>query len=211
MHFLKRYKALWYGISALFSLVIVRIGYTHTFRFAFLFWNFFLALLPLYFSFRFRNCGGTKSKWLFAGLWLMFFPNSAYLLTDIVHLSHGGHVLYWLDVMILFSAGMYGLVISMQSLKEMENWYGQFVSRRMKHCITAILLLTCGYGIYLGRIERWNSWDVVAQPYDLLQAIFHHARHPFQRREVWYMTLVFAVGLQIIYSLFGRRNSILKG
>jgi len=206
MHFLSQYKRLWYGIAALFLLIFIRMGYTHTYRFAFLFWNFFLALLPLYFSFKFRHTFTVGMKCCYACLWLMFFPNSAYLFTDIVHLTQSRHLLYWLDVMILFSAGIYGLVISMHSLKEMENWYGRFVSSRLKFCITSMLLLCCGYGIYLGRVERWNSWDVITQPYDLLQAVFHHARHPFQSRDAWYMTAVFATGLQIIYTLFSRRG-----
>ena len=207
MGFLKQYKQLWPGIAALFLLVICRMAYTHTFRFAFLFWNFFLALLPLYFSHRVTGTSKPAANWTFALLWLLFFPNAAYLFTDIVHLRSGTHLLYWVDVVILFSSGIYGLVISMQSLREMEDWYGQFMSVKLKTGITCCLLLLCGYGIYLGRVERWNSWNVLTQPGDLFQAIRFHARHPFRSREVWYMTGVFAIGLQIIYSLFRRMGA----
>ena len=207
MSFLKQYKSLWPGIAALILLVVCRMGYTHSYRFAFLYWNFFLALLPLYFSHKVKHSLKPVATCAFAALWLLFFPNAAYLFTDIVHLKAGTRLMYWLDVIILFSSGIYGLVIAMYSLREMEAWYGQFVSARLKKGITCCLLLLCGYGIYLGRVERWNSWDILAQPGDLFQAMHFHARHPFRSRVAWYMTSVFAAGLQIIYSLFSRANT----
>ena len=115
-------------------------------------------------------------------------------------------MLYWLDVVILFLAGIYGIVIGLLSLKQMEGWYGKYVSNNVRHIITFVLLISCGYGIYLGRVERWNSWDIVAQPTDLLMSIFDHSRHPFRNREVWMMSVLFGAGLWVLYQLPGKHK-----
>jgi uncharacterized membrane protein len=36
-----------------------------------------------------------------------------------------------------------------------------------------------GTGIYLGRFLRWNSWDVVHRPTELLATVADVVRHPF--------------------------------
>ncbi len=204
MTFFRKNKKLLYCIAVLLLLIAARIAYTHTLRFSFLFWNIFLALLPLYFSHQVSTASKPYLACISALLWLLFFPNAAYLFTDIVHLQQSTHLIFWVDMVILYLAGIYGIYIGMLSLKKMESWYGKFLSLRGKTMVTLLLLLLCGYGIYLGRVERWNSWDVVAQPEDLLRAMFHHSRHPVHNREVWEMTFLFGGVLALLYQLFGR-------
>lgn len=202
MSFFQKHKNIWYSITLLITLIAGRMVFTHSLHFAFLFWNLLLAVVPLYLSHRTLKSSKPLVAWLSAMAWLLFFPNAAYLLTDIVHLKASAHLIYWLDMVILYLAGIYGLFISMYSLKEMESWYGGFVSAKAKHIITFAVLLLSGYGIYLGRVERWNSWDVITQPMNLLTTMFHHSRHPFRNREVWMMSGVFGVGLLLLYYFF---------
>jgi uncharacterized membrane protein len=204
MNFFQKHKSIWYGMLLLGMLMTGRMVFTHSLHFAFLFWNLFLAVIPLYLSHYIMNASKPFSSWLAAVVWLLFFPNAAYLLTDIVHLKKSIHLMYWLDMVILYLAGIYGLFISMYSLREMENWYGRFVSSRAKYLITFAILLLSGYGIYLGRVERWNSWDVIAQPMSLMTTLFDHSRHPFRNREVWLMSGIFGIGLSMLYLLFNR-------
>ena len=203
MYFFQKNQSLFCGIAALLLMVAGGMAYAHTMRFAFLFWNIFLAILPLYFSHKVSVSAKSYQQWLLAITWLLFFPNAAYLFTDIVHLHQSGQLLYWVDLMIIYLAGIYGIYISMRSLREMESWYGRFLSFRAKTIVTTALLLLCGYGIYLGRIERWNSWDVLTQPDNLLHALFCHSRHPFRNRAVWEMSGVFGIGMCLLYRLFG--------
>lgn len=107
--------------------------------------------------------------------------------------------------MVLFTAGAYGVGLGLLSLRRVEDWYGQWLKGPLKAGCTFLLLIACGYGMYLGRVERWNSWDVVAQPGSLLQDIWNDARHPWRSREAWMMTGVFAMGLQLFYLLLGGR------
>jgi uncharacterized membrane protein len=65
--------------------------------------------------------------------------------------------------------------------------------------IMFLLLIPCGYGIYIGRYLRYNSWDVVTEPINILKTSTHHLHHPFQSLNVWLFTFIFASFLGIIY------------
>lgn len=210
MSFFKTYKNIWAGLIVLICLILFRMYKTHTHAYGFLFWNLFLAVLPLLFSYMTVRAQKPFYAGIMAGLWLLFFPNAAYLFTDIVHLNFRDSLLLWLDIVILVLSAVYGIVMGMLSLKQMERWYGQFLPVRARQMVSFLLLLGCGYGIYLGRVERWNSWDVIAQPADLLQAMAYHYRHPFRCREVWMMTGLFGTGLYVLYLLFDRSSGHLN-
>jgi len=70
---------------------------------------------------------------------------------------------------------------------------------KLVNAIMPLIILLCGYGVYIGRYLRYNSWNVVTTPFDILQTSTHHIHHPFQNLNVWLFTFVFASFLGIIY------------
>src|SRR6476661_5843672 len=73
-------------ICALFSmgLLFFRVGYTGQFSFLFLAWNLFLALIPYTISLRIKDISGNRLLFGVAfTTWLLFLPNSFYILTDL--------------------------------------------------------------------------------------------------------------------------------
>ena len=205
MSFYTAYRRVLAGLSALVLLVLVRMVWTGTLHFGFLVWNLFLALLPLVFSHYAARAGNNFRAGLLVALWLLFFPNAAYVLTDLVHLQHRCGALYWLDLALLFAAGAYGVTLGFLSLRVLEMRFGALLPSLLRAGITFSLLLLCGYGMYLGRVERWNSWDIFARPAALLADIGHEMRHPLRCREAWLMSGLFGIFLQILYLLPARR------
>ena len=61
------------------------------------------------------------------------------------------------------------------------------------------LMILCGYGIYLGRYLRWNSWDIITDPISLAQDMLHHVIHPIRNFYIWGLSIVFAVWMLILY------------
>lgn len=95
--------------------------------------------------------------------WLAFFPNAAYLVTDLVHLAPRG-VPLWYDVLLLATFAVSGLFIAMCSLRTMQSiWDAQF-GRFGGWLLTLGAIALNAVGIYLGRFERWNSWDLATRP-----------------------------------------------
>jgi uncharacterized membrane protein len=60
----------------------------------------------------------------------------------------------------------------------------------------------CGYGIYLGRFERWNSWNVLNRPRSLLEAVLGHLSEPMEYRWLVGTTAVFGVLVLLSYLAF---------
>ena len=62
--------------------------------------------------------------------------------------------------------------------------------------------MLCGYGIYLGRFERWNSWNVLNRPGSLLEAVLGHMSEPLEYQWLVGTTVVFAGLVLLSYLVF---------
>jgi uncharacterized membrane protein len=87
----------------------------------------------------------------------------------------------------------------MISLFRVEKFLKGTSTFKQTDIIMFLLLIPCGYGIYIGRYLRYNSWDVVTEPINILKTSTHHLHHPFQSLNVWLFTFIFALFLGIIY------------
>ncbi len=190
------------SVSLIFtlSLLAVRVLYTGDINYIFYPWNLFLAIVPLWFSGLLLKQGTFNYKSiLLLCLWLLFLPNAPYLVTDIFHFEERPPVPMWFDLMLVFSGAWNGILICMISLYRVEKYLRIILNEKFVNSIIFLLLIPCGYGIYIGRYLRYNSWDIVIEPVSILRTSSHHFSHPFQNINVWLFTFVFALFLGIIY------------
>lgn len=101
-----------------------------------------------------------------------FLPNSFYILTDLIHLSQSSNHLFWFDLVVISSYALIGFTLGIVSLIEFENIIKNYTSTLITHLIMPAICFLCGVGIYLGRILRYNSWDIISNPFELVRAIF---------------------------------------
>jgi uncharacterized membrane protein len=99
-------------------------------------------------------------------MWLLFLPNSFYIVTDFVHLHSGRKSLFWFDMILLSSFTILGFVFGIISLSDFEKIVSQ--KKYAKTILIPLICFLCGFGIYLGRIERYNSWNIVNDPLKLI-------------------------------------------
>jgi uncharacterized membrane protein len=57
-------------------------------------------------------------------------------------------------------------------------------------------------GVYIGRYLRYNSWDVISNPFELLAAMFRMALHPIEYKSAWGMVVLFSFFLSLMYNSF---------
>ena len=199
MKFTQRYNWLVPMLSFSIILLVMRAIHTRTFMFWFIPWNLLLAGLPLVFSHWLNKATDKLSSWCIFGLWLLFFPNAMYIVTDLFHLHESEGVPQWFDLLLLFSAALNGVLMGMTSLYNAEQFLKRKIASRYIHPALFSIFLLCGYGIYLGRYLRWNSWDIFTQPFGLLLSIAHSVRRPHRSIETWMLTGLFAVWLYLLY------------
>lgn len=168
-------------------------------------WNLFLAWIPLFIALwlqwkHHQQKLSMMSLVIALGFWLLFLPNSPYLITDLLHIRHrdAGSVPIWFDTLFFFTFALAGLQAGMLSLYFMQKLLNQYFNQKLVWAFVLGVLLLTGFGIYLGRELRWNSWDIIAQPLELAHAIvsqlFNLAALQF--------TIAYFVALKIFYLMF---------
>lgn len=143
-------------------LFILFVYFTPT-HFDFLMWNVFLALLPLDFALI-----AAVSKRLiavvFSVLWLLFFPNTMYMITDFIHLQYISTALdvrYQYFNYSVLSAGIFiGVTLGVLSLEIILRRFFAPEKDLLKLVFMFLMSVVSAFGIYLGRFLRLNSWDV---------------------------------------------------
>jgi uncharacterized membrane protein len=169
-------------------------------------WNLFLAFIPLALSvWLFRRTSQSRSILWWVGflVFLAFLPNAPYLLTDIIHLIQAIRTNYsvWIITLVLIPqhllailAGFEAYIVSLINLGYYLHRQGarKFIiwAELMTHALSAV-------GIYLGRFKRFNSWDLVTQPNDLLETVIDDLT---SKRPVLVIAITFVV-LTVLYWL----------
>ena len=177
-----------------------RAFYTGSLTYFFYPWNLFLATVPLFFSGLLLKQKTLNYKSIFLlGLWLLFLPNAPYLVTDIFHYQERPPVPMWFDLMLVVSGAWNGVLLCMISLLRVERFLRTRYKSRFIDAIMFVLLLLCGYGIYIGRYLRYNSWDIISDPFSLAADIVSMIFHPFENGYAWGMTLCYAVFITFLY------------
>ena len=131
--------------------------------------------------------------------WLAFFPNAPYLVTDLIHLTPSDVVPLWFDALLYFSVAATGLLLGLVSLYLVQASVRRSAGSRAGWGVSALAISLGAYGIYLGRIERWNSWDVVTAPSSLLHAIATSFSDLARSRESLLLVLGFVVFTAAVY------------
>jgi uncharacterized membrane protein len=150
-------------------------GYSNSF----MIWNLFLAYIPLGLSVWLFRINRARSLlwWVIFLVFIAFLPNAPYVLTDIIHLIEfirQGYSTWTItfvlipQYLIFILAGVEAYVISLINL----GYYCHKLGRGKY--ITWVELIThalCSLGVYLGRFQRFNSWDIVTKPDNLMDSI----------------------------------------
>ena len=202
--FSNRYKmvfaALVLATTLCAGLWVVRFAITgETYRF-FLNWNLFLAWVPLGFALLARHSRNQIGFALFGLAWLLFFPNAPYLITDLVHLrGFEPTIKYWYDLMMFMTFIWTGFLLGFVSLYVMQRRVAEMLGQVAGWGFALISLGLGAFGVYLGRFQRYNSWDVLTQPWDLLSDIYNYLRHPFAHMRTYGISLLIAAFLIGMY------------
>lgn len=139
----------------------------------YLVWNLFLAWVPLLLALRVEalHKSSTVRGWRFWSTvvaWLLFFPNAPYIFTDLSHLTMAMNSRWWTDLVIILLFAVVGLVLAFLSLHRLHAAVSSRHGWPAGWAFVFGAAFLSGFGVYVGRFERWNSWDVLVSPLSLL-------------------------------------------
>jgi uncharacterized membrane protein len=183
------------------GILATRIYLSASGMYVFLGWNLILAWLPyacsIWAAWVYRRYGRRGWPLILPGAaWLIFFPNAPYLITDFLHLREHAPIPLWYDIGLLTAFAWTGCFLAVASLRIMQSLVAECAGRRLGVVFALGSLGMAGLGVYLGRFLRWNSWDVLLQPGDVLADLARRLANPAQSVGV---TLMFAALLFMCY------------
>lgn len=189
------------------AILIARLYMTRSWLYFFLSWNLFLAWVPYLCSLMVRVIYDVqpRSRWLLlplAGLWLLFFPNAPYIITDLVHLTRRAEFPLWYDIGLIATFAWVGCFLAVASLHSMQSVVRALAGQVVSWLFVLSSIVLGGLGIYLGRFLRWNSWDILYDPRSILSDAINPFLNPTQNLQAVGVTLMFSAFLFICYLTF---------
>lgn len=180
------------------TLMLLRVKLTHDIYLLFLIWNLILGYIPYFLSSQIKiTVPGTFTFYLLFLGWILFLPNSFYLLTDFVHLHHNSDLQYLFDALLLSCFSIAGFYAGISSMLHIHGLLEMKYSSQKCRCLIVILCYLSSFGVYLGRILRFNSWDILSNPVDL----FSNILNSMQGYHTYEFTFLFGTFILIIYAV----------
>lgn len=174
--------------------------------FAYMIWNLFLAwvalLITLWLEYVIhRNLWSSWYALLVTFLWMLFLPNTFYMITDFIHVLElpPGGLLHgtFMFMSFVFTGLMLGFISTYLVHMELKKRLGM----RSASLIIGVVLLICSVAMYIGRELRWNSWDIVTNPasllFDITDRLLNVREHPYMFTSIasFFVLLVMMYGV----------------
>lgn len=194
------------GASALcVALLLARVAEEQLPGYSYLVWNLALAWIPLLLAgllvVAYRLGRSALELFVLGAAWLVFLPNAPYVLTDFVHVGET-HRLF--DTLVIAAFALTALVIGFVSLVLVQLVVTRAAGALFGWLVAIGSLFAASVGIYLGRVQRVNSWDVVTRPRHLLELARIRVDDPLGNRHLIGFTLALGGLLALAYlGLYG--------
>jgi uncharacterized membrane protein len=170
-------------------------------------WNLALAWIPYAFGVLASGLhrSNPKSWWLIiipGMIWLLFFPNAPYMVTDFLHLNPRPGIPLWYDILMLVSFSWTGIFLAIASLRMMQGLIKYYLGTFLSWLFAFFAIALSGLGIYLGRFERWNSWDMLTHPKSILKDLAKQLLNPLDSLSFFGFTMLITAFLFVCYFMF---------
>jgi uncharacterized membrane protein len=178
------------GSAVSVALLRVRVDRTDSPYYNSLAWNLFLAWVPFlaalaaYVRFQRRRVDALAG--LLLALWLLFFPNAPYVLTDFIHLGNHHGAPLWYDILMLASFAATALLLGFVSLSFVHAIVAASLGAKVSWLLVITALSLASFGVYIGRVLGFNSWDAVVHPIRLAPVLTTHVGDPASH--LWMVT-----------------------
>jgi len=183
-------------------LLVTRVIYSGTSIHTFLVVNLSLAIVPAIAGLMLRRFAFSRGNYLIKIIcflfWFCFLPNAPYLITDLVHLQQMAPVPLWFDVALFASFSATGVFLCYASVADVHVALSKMSRPAIGSLVAFGSLLLSGFGMYLGRFPRLNSWSLLTAPWSIVE---HIARciNPVVNPKAWVFSIIYGFGLALGY------------
>lgn len=196
-------------VTSMLSLAVIAVYRlaSHSSDLDFLLWNMALAWVPFVAALALDDVRSTplSLQLPLLALWLVFFPNAPYLVTDLIHIDPANTTTIGiLGDAALVSVAPVGLALGFSSLMLVERAVRERFGGRTALATAVLSLLAASLGIYLGRVVRLNSWDLLTRPRVVGRVLHQLVLDPLAHPLAVFATIALAATLSVLYLRFRR-------
>ena len=182
----------------------------------YLLWNIILAWLPFGLALWLvrvlrRQLWSSWAALFLTVAWVVFLPNSFYMVSDFIHLAEVDPTYVLFSAVTFTSFILTGMFLGISAVYVVHIEMLKRVSPRLAAGIVGGLLLLSSGAIYIGRDLRWNSWDVLLNPFGLLFDVSDRLLHPSQYGTALAVILPFFILLGSVYVVSWRAARFAAG
>ncbi len=196
-------------VTSMLSLVVIaayRLA-AHSSDLDFLLWNLALAWIPFVAALALDDVRSTplSLQLPLLAIWFAFFPNAPYLVTDLIHIDPANTTtIGLLGDAALVSVAPAGLALGFSSLMLVERAVRERFGGRTALAVAVLSLAAASLGIYLGRVVRLNSWDLLTRPRVVGSVLHQLVQNPLAHPLAVAATIALAATLSVLYLRFRR-------
>lgn len=185
-------------------MLVVRRHYEPELVRGYLVWNLFLAWIPYVCARAIWRAGraGTPLPLLLAPLavWLVFLPNAPYLVTDVVHLHrHAQGIALAVEVALFSAVALAGILLGVAAVQPVHRMVAERYGPVASRAFPPLIAVAVAFGVYLGRVQRWNSWALFETPGQLFHATWNVLGHPVAHPRAFGGIALFSVAFLAVY------------
>ena len=177
----------------------------------FMAWNLFLAIIPCALSFILFAKRSPKRLpvnpiwWFGLVTFILFLPNAPYIITDIIHfvddvrspnVSDNGIIFILIPQYIAFI--LFGFQCYVTSIMKFIKYLGWLKIIKNTTWLEISLNFICAFGVYLGRFNRLNSWELFTNPLNII----HNTIYNFANPNFLFGTILFFITFTGLYYIF---------
>lgn len=200
------------GTLLAFAFFAGRVYFSRNLTYLFLVWNLFLAWIPylaaLWMAAQHRLAPRHWVIHLLPGaVWLAFFPNAPYILTDLLHLTERPPIGIWYDIGLLVTFAFTGCFLGIASLRTVQLIVKDHLGHVVSWLVVCVAIALGGFGVYIGRYLRWNSWDLLFNTAAVARDILNHVLHPLAHARAYGVSLMFAAIFFVAYLMYATTHT----
>jgi len=154
--------------------------------------------------------------WFLTGLWVLFYPNAPYMISDLIHdssdpLDKLNPEIIVFDTLIIFSIAMLSIFYGLVSLKIMFAVFQKKYNYKFACVATGITLLLSCLGFYMGReiasaVKLGNgylySWEIFLEPFQIVKSVLQMLFPISTHKEAWAMMVLFGLVQYMLLIIF---------
>ncbi len=173
-------------------------------------WNILLTIVPIVLARRLQKAKSRNAQIVLFPLWLVFLPNTLYMVTDVIHIfnprfSQMSSPFWILGIALYFtviSLAVYTFILAtMPVLQKYQSFLSELRSYS-KYLLFIFFSLLIGFAISMGRFQRTNTWYIFTQPVRVMRDVIDSLTDPI----VLFVTLFYSIGAFVIILLTARHQ-----